>query len=317
MRAFTFVQTLLLLSRTVWCATTLEVGSGKTFTTIADAYAKAVEGDTIMVFPGTYSEKLTIDKDNITMKGSTFPSMDPTANKATITAATYAKDVKNNDASATVLVTGNNFALYNINIANTAGTASQAIALSVKGTENGFYASSITGFQDTLYAHSGSSFYGSCYVEGGVDFVFGITGQAWLQGCKIGVLKEKGTITAQGRTSAGDMGEIVFDKAKITTGATAASTAKGTNFLGRPYGNFSQTVIQNSDLGGVIAPEGWEVFREGQDTSNVLAAEFKNTNGDGTRVGFASMLDAPVKIESILPGYKKWVDMNFVGVSAP
>ncbi len=45
---------------------------------------------------------------------------------------------------------------------------------------------------------------------------------------------------------------------KITTGATAASTAKGTNFLGRPYGNFSQTVIQNSDLGGVIAPEGWE-----------------------------------------------------------
>jgi len=29
------------------------------------------------------------------------------------------------------------------------------------------------------------------------------------------------------------------------------------------------------------------------------------------------MLDAPVKIESILPGYKKWVDMNFVGVSAP
>tara|TARA_R110002060_G_scaffold12871_1_gene18307 strand:+ start:495 stop:1070 length:576 start_codon:yes stop_codon:yes gene_type:complete len=191
-----------------------------------------------MVFPGTYSEKVTIDKDNITMKGSTFPSMDPTANKATITAATYAKDVKNNDASgssfpftsrcaplisletdvrsaftATVLVTGNNFALYNINIANTAGTASQAIALSVKGTENGFYASSITGFQDTLYAHSGSSFYGSCSVEGGVDFVFGITGQAWLQGCKIGVLKEKGTITAQGRTSAGDMGEIVFDKA--------------------------------------------------------------------------------------------------------
>ena len=29
------------------------------------------------------------------------------------------------------------------------------------------------------------------------------------------------------------------------------------------------------------------------------------------------MLDAPVKIESILPGYKKWVDMSFVGVSAP
>ncbi|KAH6711411.1 putative pectinesterase [Leptodontidium sp. MPI-SDFR-AT-0119] len=281
------------------------------------AYAKAAEGDTIMVSAGTYKEKLTIDKDNITMKGPTFLSMDPAGNMVTITAATYAKDVKNNDASATLLVTANNFALYNIDVTNTAGTVGQAVALSVKGTECGFYACSIMGYQDTLYAHSGSSFYGLCYVEGGVDFVFGITGQAWLQGCKVAVLKEKGTVTAQGRTSAGTMGEIVFDKAKITTGPTASSGAKGTNFLGRPLGNFSQTVFQNSDLGGVIAPEGWEVFKAGQDTSNVLAAEFKNTNADGTRVAFASMLDAAVKIEAILPGYKKWVDKNFVGVSAP
>lgn len=188
-----------------------------------------------MVSPGTYKEKLVIEKNNITMKGSEFPSTDPKGNKVTITAATYAKDVKNNDASgssppslptlcfrdtdivqppATLQVNGNKFALYNINIANTAGTASQAVALSVKGTECGFYASSITGFQDTLYAHAGSSFYGNCYVEGGVDFVFGITGQAWLQGCTLAVLKEKGTVTAQGRTGEGS-GEIVFDKAYV------------------------------------------------------------------------------------------------------
>lgn len=52
-----------------------------------------------MVSAGTYKEKLTIDKDNITMKGPTFLSMDPAGNMVTITAATYAKDVKNNDAS--------------------------------------------------------------------------------------------------------------------------------------------------------------------------------------------------------------------------
>ncbi|KAH7319347.1 pectin methylesterase [Rhexocercosporidium sp. MPI-PUGE-AT-0058] len=315
MRAFTLVRTLFLIEM-VWCAT-LEVGSGKTFTTIADAYAKAIEGDTIMISPGTYNEKLTIDKDNITMKGSTSPSMDPAGNMVTITAATYAKDVKDNDASATLLITANNFSLYNINVANTAGNDSQAVALSTKGTSCGFYACSITGYQDTLYAHDGSSFFGSCYVEGAVDFVFGIMGQAWLQGCKVAVLKKKGTVTAQGRTSGGTGGEIVFDRAKITTGPTAASSAKGTNFLGRPLGDFSQTVFQNSDLGGVIAPAGWEVFRDGQDTSKVLAAEFQNTNADGTRVGFASMLDAEVKIEAVLPGYENWVDMRFVGVSAP
>lgn len=51
---------------------------------------------------------------------------------------------------------------------------------------------------------------------------------------------------------------ILLNYRKITTGPTASSGAKGTNFLGRPLGNFSQTVFQNSDLGGVIAPEGWE-----------------------------------------------------------
>lgn len=59
----------------------------------------------------------------------------------------------------------------------------------------------------------------------------------------------------------GYLGEMLADVLhcrKIITGPSAASGAKGTNFLGRPLGDFSQTVFQNSDLGNVIAPEGWE-----------------------------------------------------------
>ncbi|CZT46921.1 uncharacterized protein RSE6_07434 [Rhynchosporium secalis] len=304
---------------TVWCAT-LEVGSGKTYATIADALAKAAEGDTISLAAGTYKEKLTIVKNNITMKGPTFPSLDPAGNKATITAATYSKDVKGNDGSATLLVTGSRFSLYNINIANTAGNDSQAVTLAIKGSQNAFYASNILGYQDTLYAHEGSSFYGSCHVEGAVDFVFGISGQAWLQGCKIAVLKPKGTITAQGRTSADSTGYIVLDKAKIVTGPSAAPNTKGTNFLGRPYGDFSRTVFQNSDLGGVIVSEGWEPFSPGQNTRQVLAAEFNNANannGNGTRVSFASKASKAVDIGEILPDHQKWVNPKFLGVSAP
>ncbi|KAL2063483.1 hypothetical protein VTL71DRAFT_5288 [Oculimacula yallundae] len=309
----------LLWVNTVWCAT-LEVGSGKNFTTITDAYTQAAEGDTILLSAGTYNEKLEIKKNNITMKGPTFPSMDPAANQATITAATFARDVKNNDASATLLVTGSSFSLYNINIANTAGSGndSQAVALSNKGCQNAFYAASVLGYQDTLYAHSGTSFYGSCYVEGAVDFVFGIDGQAWFQGTKLAVLKKKGTVTAQGRTKEG-MGMIVFDSAKIIAGPTAELGSAGTNFLGRPLGNYSQTVFQNCNLGGVIAAEGWEEFRKGQDTTNVLAGEFANSvmNMNGTRVAFASMLSKAVPMGDVLPGYQSWVDERFLGVGAP
>jgi pectinesterase len=110
-------------------------------------------------------------------------------------------------------MSGNNFKMYNINIQNSAGDASQAVALSTRGTEMGFYACSFLGWQDTLYTHIGSQFFGRCYIEGAVDFIFGITGNSWFQGCTLAVLKAEGTITAQGRTSSSTTGFYVFNEA--------------------------------------------------------------------------------------------------------
>jgi pectinesterase len=102
-------------------AATLNVGSGKTYTTvslsrlgylrnsctdsekIAAAYAAAAAGDTIYVYPGTYNEKLTISKASITIKGSTYPSLNPSGNTALITYSTYASAAGSNDASGTQL----------------------------------------------------------------------------------------------------------------------------------------------------------------------------------------------------------------------
>ena len=123
------------------------------------------------------------------------------------------KTLANHQTPATLLVSGSNFKLYNINITNTAGTASQAVALSATGSNQGFYSAGITGWQDTLYSHSGSQFFGKCYIEGAVDFVFGITGQSWYQGCTLGVTRSASMITAQGRKSSSDTGYFVFDKA--------------------------------------------------------------------------------------------------------
>jgi len=81
--------------------------------------------------------------------------------------------------AATLLITGSNFNLYNLNVSNTAGTGGQAVALSARGDYGGFYTSALLSWQDTLYSHTGSQFFGGCYIEGAVDFIFGITGQAW------------------------------------------------------------------------------------------------------------------------------------------
>ena len=49
-------------------AATREVGSGKTYATIGAAMAAAVDGDNILVYPGTYNEYVNITVRNITLK---------------------------------------------------------------------------------------------------------------------------------------------------------------------------------------------------------------------------------------------------------
>ncbi|KYC46109.1 MAG: hypothetical protein APG12_00052 [Candidatus Methanofastidiosum methylothiophilum] len=49
-------------------AATLEVGPGKTYASIGAAMADAGNGDTILVYPGTYNENVLINKSNITLK---------------------------------------------------------------------------------------------------------------------------------------------------------------------------------------------------------------------------------------------------------
>jgi pectinesterase len=51
------------------------------------------------VYPGVYKEKVTVDKDNITLKGSSFPSTDAAQNGASIEAANYATDTDDDSGS--------------------------------------------------------------------------------------------------------------------------------------------------------------------------------------------------------------------------
>jgi parallel beta-helix repeat protein len=61
-----------------WCPSTLTVGSGEQYATINAAYPHANPGDTIQVYPGTYTEQVKIDKANINLTGVTVNGSTPT-----------------------------------------------------------------------------------------------------------------------------------------------------------------------------------------------------------------------------------------------
>lgn len=125
-------------------------------TQLALAYTAAVAGDTIYAYPETYTEKLTISKWNITLVGSTYPSLNPSSYTAERTYSAYASAAGSDDASATLLISGNNFKMYNMNITNSAGTAGKAAALSMGGFYEGIYAVGLKRYQDTANNHARS-----------------------------------------------------------------------------------------------------------------------------------------------------------------
>lgn len=57
--------------------------------------------------------------------------------------------------------------MYNVNVKNTFGVGSQAIALSQYGNRVGIYACGLYGYQDTLLAEQGAQVYLRGYIEAG------------------------------------------------------------------------------------------------------------------------------------------------------
>lgn len=62
----------------------------------------------------------------------------------------------------------------------------------------------------------------------------------------------QGFITAQGRQSAADPSGFVFKRCTIT--------GSGKALLGRAYGPFSRVIFEDTTMGPVVAPEGWDAW---------------------------------------------------------
>ncbi|KAL7416347.1 pectin lyase fold/virulence factor [Mrakia frigida] len=244
--------------------------------------------------------------------GETNTPLDYTKNTVTLQYGATLTSAGSDDASGTLRVHKDNFALYNVNVKNTHGSGVQAIAVSAYGSKQGYYACQLTGYQDTLLAQTGTQFYGSSLVAGAVDYVFGQYGQAFFYKSTI-ASSGVGSITASGRFSA-DSSYYVFDSCYITSTSSSTGTSV---YLGRPWGDYARVVFQYSSLGAHINPAHWSVWSSSDTrTGHVTFGEYSNTGAGASTTSlasFATKLSSAVSATTVLGSdYKTWVDASFL-----
>lgn len=207
---------------------------------------------------------------------------------------------------------GERFLAKELTFQNTAGPSKhQAVALRVGADLAAFYRIDALAYQDTLYVHSNRQFFINCFIAGTVDFIFGNSAVV-LQDCDIHARRpnsgQKNMVTAQGRVDPNQNTGIVIQKSRI--GATSDLKPVQSSFptyLGRPWKEYSRTVIMQSDISDVINPAGWHEWNGNFALSTLFYGEYQNTGaGAGTskRVtwkGF-KVISTATEAQSFTPG---------------
>jgi len=317
-----FATTVLAGSRTSAPSGAITVGSGGTYSTIQAAInslsTTSTTAQSLFILAGTYTEQVTIPSRAaaLTIYGYTTNTLSYTSNVVNIEhSSSLLSGAASDEATGTVINEAANTAFYNINIKNTYGEGSQAIALAAYGTQQGYYGVGLYGYQDTLLAEIGNQVYGYCYIEGAVDFIFGQHAVAWIDSSDIRVSAGGGAITANGRASSTDVSFYVINKSSVDT-STSSTAGTGTVFLGRPWSEYTRVMFQDTVLGAIINSAGWEEWSTSTpNTEDVTFEEYGNTGtgASGTRASFATKASAALTISSILGSdYADWVDTTYL-----
>ncbi|EPS66234.1 hypothetical protein M569_08543 [Genlisea aurea] len=267
-------------------ATVAKDGTGN-FTTIAaalDAIPEKFKGRyVIYIKEGIYDESVVVSKkmQNITMYGDGSQKSIITGNKNYVDGVpTY--------QTATFAVVGDGFLGQSLGFRNTAGPEKhQAVALRVQSDRSIFVNCRMEGYQDTLYAQTHRQFYRSCYIRGTVDFIFG-DAAAVFQNCMIYVTKplenQKNVVTAQGRIDKRQTTGIVLQNCKILADDQLEPVkARFQTYLGRPWKEYSRTIVMESEIGDLISPAGWLEWSGDFALKTLFYGEYNNKGpGSGT-----------------------------------
>ncbi|CAI9098417.1 OLC1v1035061C1 [Oldenlandia corymbosa var. corymbosa] len=233
-------------------------GSGD-FTSINDAVNSAPDRSperfVVYVKKGVYKEYVKINKDkwNIVMIGDGMDASIISGNRSTV-------DGRRSYDTATFCVKGRGFVAKYITFENKAGPERhQAVAFLCDADVSALYRCGFKGYQDTLYPHKYRQFYKECVITGTVDFIFG-RASAVFQDCQIiarkGLPKQKNAITAQGRKHLSEFSGFSLQSCSITVSPEVVADSVET-YLGRPWKEYSTTVIMQSNISSAISPQGW------------------------------------------------------------
>ncbi|KAF2319702.1 hypothetical protein GH714_018099 [Hevea brasiliensis] len=180
------------------------------------------------------------------------------------------------------LVEAPGFICKGMGFQNTAGPdGHQAVAIRVNSDLSVFHNCRFDGYQDTLLYQAGRQFYRNCVISGTIDFLFGY-GAAVIQNSLIIVRKPNpnqfNTVTADGKKEKGQTTGLVIHNCRIVPEAKLVPerlTVK--TYLGRPWKQFSTTVVMESQLGDLIQPDGWMPWAGSQFLDTLFYAEYANT----------------------------------------
>ncbi|KAL3618183.1 hypothetical protein CASFOL_038504 [Castilleja foliolosa] len=188
-------------------------------------------------------------------------------------------------STATFAVAGKGFIARDIGFKNTAGpTKHQAVAFRSGSDQSVFYRCSFDAFQDTLYAHSNRQFYRECDITGTIDFIFG-NSVVVFQNCNIlprqPLPNQFVTITAQGKKDPNQNTGISIQRCTMSP----LDNLTAQTYLGRPWKDYSTTVIMGTNIGGFLNAKGWISWVSNVDPpKSIMYAEYQNT-GPGANTG--------------------------------
>lgn len=254
-------------------------GSGN-FTTINEALQHVPKNGekpfVLYIKEGVYEEKVTFNK---TFLHLMVIGDGPTRTR--ITGKLNYIDGVPTYHTATVAVLGDFFIAKDIGFENAAGPEKhQAVAVRVGADKAIFFNCHFDGYQDTLYAHTYRQFYRNCKISGTIDFVFGDSA-AVLQNCTLEVRKpldnQQCIVTAQGRKDVRQPTALVLQNCSIVADpAYFPFRFQLKSYLGRPWKEFSRTIIMESFIDDLIQPEGWLAWNGSFALDTLFYAEFNN-----------------------------------------
>ncbi|MDR0988382.1 MAG: GDSL-type esterase/lipase family protein [Prevotellaceae bacterium] len=259
---------------------------------------------TILIRPGVYKEKLIVpaSKINLSLIGQqgAVLSYDDYASKPN-----RFGENKGTSGSASCYIYAPDFYAENLTFENSAGLVGQAVACFVSADRAFFKQCRFLGFQDTLYTYGKGcrQYYEDCYIEGTVDFIFGWS-TAVFNRCEIRS-KRSGYVAAPSTDKEQPYGYLFYE-CRLTAGEGVQNV-----FLARPWRPYGQAVYARCQLGGHIAPAGWNNWGKQANEKSARFAEYQNTGegaGTSARAKFARQLKSlkGYEPEAMLAGSDGW-----------